>query len=554
MRKKIFSFMCLTALLAILLTSFSIMLLYYKDVEARIKSSVKVEADYIKDAIDSGGYAYLQRLESTDKRVTLIAPNGEVLFDNRVSPEDMENHYDRAEVLSAVKSGYGESERISDTLSEKIYYYALLLPDGCILRVAYTNDTFIASISGILPWLVLIALITGVFSIAAVSFLTGRIVAPINSIDLEHPENNVVYDELSPLLSKLSRQNTQISEQMQILKEKQQEFTAITENMSEGFIVIDKNTDILSYNSGALKLLHANITDEIKSVFALNRSESFRNAVETALKGSKNERLLQIGSLSYQIIANPVYNDENIAGAVILILDVTEKESREKLRREFTANVSHELKTPLTSILGFSELMQNGLVKQEDIPRFAGNIHDEAERLIVLVEDILKLSHLDEGAITGKRETVDLYDVSRSVLTHLKQAAEKRNIRLELFGKKTEVMGDPKIIEEMIANLCDNSIKYNKDGGSVRVTVFNDSTGPGISVSDTGIGIPYDQQQRVFERFYRVDKSHSKDIGGTGLGLSIVKHGAMYHGAGVSLESTPGVGTKVTILWQSKSI
>ncbi len=549
MKKRIFSFMCLTAFAAIVLTSCLIVWVTYHEYETRMKNEVRMETGYIMEALSLGGRAYLGRISGTDKRITLIDGSGVVLFDNRANPATMENHLERPEIRSALENGQGEAERVSDTLSEKTYYYALRLQDGSILRVAYTNDTLLSSVSSLLPYIALVCLVILLFLVAMARILTGRIVSPLNTLDLDHPESNSIYDELSPLLSKINRQNAEIKKQMDLLCEKQQEFSAITENMSEGFLVVDRNTDILSYNSGALKLFNARLTSKKNSVFTLNRSESFRRAVDLALAGHRNEQLLQLGSLHYQIIANPVITDGRIAGAVLLIVDVTEKEERENLRREFTANVSHELKTPLTSVSGFSEIIRDKLAKPEDIPRFAGYIHKEAQRLITLIDDIIKLSQLDEGLFPCEKESVELYALSEEVLAHLEPAAAQKNVALRLTGVSAEVMGVRAILQEMLANLCDNAVKYNKDGGSVTVTVFSDPGSMGVTVSDTGIGIPRDQLKRVFERFYRVDKSHSKEIGGTGLGLSIVKHGALFHGASVKLDSTLGQGTTVTISW-----
>ena len=369
-----------------------------------------------------------------------------------------------------------------------------------------------------------------------IGFMTGRGYA----LAVENDE------ELTPLLSKLRSQQRQIQRQMRDLKRRQEEFTAITENMSEGFLVIDQETRVLTYNSAVLRLLYAQVpTEEGESVYALNREAGFRRCVEEALAGRRCEQLLEKDDDCRQIIASPVEQDGQIAGAVLVILDVTEKEQRERLRREFTANVSHELKTPLTSILGTAEILQNGLVKPEDVPHFAGNIHRETERLIGLVNDIIKLSRLDEGGGLGQWETVDLYEEARAVLEQLAPAAQRKQVTTRLQGGEALVRGVPQIVEEIVYNLCDNAIAYNRANGSVTVTVENTAFGPRITVADTGIGIPREAQGRVFERFYRVDKSHSS--GGTGLGLSIVKHGAAYLGAQVELHSEPGHGSTFTL-------
>jgi two-component system phosphate regulon sensor histidine kinase PhoR len=389
-----------------------------------------------------------------------------------------------------------------------------------------------------------------IFSYFAAQMLTRRIVTPLNQLPIDKPGNTTVYEELSPLLERITRQSRDIHEQMQTLRQKQREFAVITENMSEGFLVIGKNAEILSYNKSVLLQLGAEIADFAeKSVFALNRSETFRKAVEHALSGRKSELTMEKNGRFYSLIASPVREEGEVVGAVLLVLDVTERRERENLRREFTTNVSHELKTPLTSISGFAEIMQSGLVRQEDIARFAGKIYDEAQRLITLVGDIIKLSQLDENSVPFERQPVELAELAEKVIRHLEDTAASKSVTFYRTGTPVTVMGVPNILEEMIFNLCDNAVKYNREKGSVTVTTGQNEHGVFLSVADTGIGIPPSQQDRVFERFYRAEKSHSKEIDGTGLGLSIVKHGAAFHRASVSLESTEGIGTTVTITW-----
>ena len=552
MRKKIFKSMCLTALLTILLSSLLITVVYYGDFESRMKSEVRAETDYIKSAVELSGAGYLSGLPDSQNRVTLIDETGRVLYDSYADPSTMENHRDRPEVQKAQTGGAGEDTRTSDTLSKQTFYYAVKLADGQVLRVASTTDTVLAAILGLLPWILgaalLVAAVTAVFS----SFRTRKIVEPINRLDLEHPADNMAYDEMAPLLAKINRQNEVISRQMRSLKEKQEEFTSITENMSEGFLVLDQNTDILSYNTSALRLLGAvdlSPSEIHASALTLNRSTGFRKAVDTALKGTRSEQVLHLDSRCCQVMANPVLRDGKVMGAVVVILDITEREERENLRREFTANVSHELKTPLTSISGFAEIIQNGIVKQEDIPRFAGNIYLESQRLISLVDDILNLSRLDEGEVPLKWEAINLLALAEDVAARLKSTAKKNGVVLTVSGERTEISGVRSIVDEMVYNLCDNAVKYNRKNGRISIAVQKTAEGVSLTVADTGIGIPTADLDRVFERFYRVDKSHSKEIGGTGLGLSIVKHGAAYHNARVTLESTEGVGTAVTLIF-----
>ena len=375
--------------------------------------------------------------------------------------------------------------------------------------------------------------------------LSKGIIRPILDLDLEHPEDCETYDELTPLLSRLKRQNDTIQQQMNLLKQRQTEFAALTDNMSEGFLLLDRQGHVLSHNSGALRLLGVEEPEGEVNVLVLNREEPFRQAVDEALSGKRSQQMLHLNGRYCKLLANPVLADGKPAGAVLVLLDVTEQEQRDELRREFTANVSHELKTPLTSILGTAEILQNGLVKPEDVPHFAGNIHRETERLIGLVNDIIKLSRLDEGGGLGQWETVDLYEEARAVLEQLAPAAQRKQVTTRLQGGEALVRGVPQIVEEIVYNLCDNAIAYNRANGSVTVTVENTAFGPRITVADTGIGIPREAQGRVFERFYRVDKSHSS--GGTGLGLSIVKHGAAYLGAQVELHSEPGHGSTFTL-------
>ena len=551
MRKKIFKNMCLLALVTILLSSLLVTVVYYVSSDSRMKTEVREEARFLRGAVELSGEEYLETVESTPNRITLIDADGTVLFDNQADSSTMENHANRQEIQQASVSGAGEVTRMSDTLSEQTFYYAVKLQNGQILRISAQTDTVFAAVLDVLPWIIGVAVLVAVITVIFSNFLTKKIVAPINQLDLDHPADNEIYDELSPLLGKINRQNEVIAQQMRSLKEKQEEFTSITENMSEGFLVLDSNTDILSYNTSALRLLGADAApaESHESALALNRSAGFRSAVDAALSGTRSEQLVRQGGRCCQVMANPVLRDGEVEGAVVVILDITEREERENLRREFTANVSHELKTPLTSISGFAEIIQNGIVKPEDIPRFAGNIYVESQRLISLVDDILNLSRLDEADVQLEREEFDLSELARDVANRLKPAAKKNGVVITTFGDKSMINGVKSIVDEMVYNLVDNAVKYNKHNGRVTVAVEKLPEGTSLMVSDTGIGIPQADMDRVFERFYRVDKSHSKEIGGTGLGLSIVKHGAAFHNAKVSLQSTEGEGTTVRLLF-----
>ena len=543
--------MCLLALVTILLSSLLVTIVYYANSDARMKSEVREETRFVRGAVELSGQDYLATVENTANRITLIDTDGTVLYDNQADPATMENHSHREEFQEASTAGAGEATRISDTIAEQTFYYAVKLQNGQVLRVAATTDSVFAAVLAVLPWILGVEVLVAVCTVLFSNFLTKKIVAPINRLDLDHPADNEIYDELSPLLGKISRQNEVIAQQMKSLREKQEEFTSITENMSEGFLVLDNNTDILSYNTSALRLLGAEAVpaESHVSALALNRSAGFRSAVDGALAGKRSEQLVRQGGRCCQVMANPVLRDGEVEGAVVVILDITEREERENLRREFTANVSHELKTPLTSISGFAEIIKNGIVKPEDIPRFAGNIYEESQRLVTLVDDILNLSRLDEADVQLEREAFDLSSLARDVAGRLKASAKKNGVVITVIGDKAEINGVKSIVDEMVFNLVDNAVKYNKQNGRVTVTVDSSSDGTALTVTDTGIGIPQADVDRVFERFYRVDKSHSKEIGGTGLGLSIVKHGAAFHNAKVSLQSTEGEGTTVRLVF-----
>lgn len=546
MTKKIFYGIFVASVLTFAACLVLILGVLYNYFDKQLIEGLHTQGHMIAAAVEMGGGACLEELSTLDNRLTWVGPDGEVLYDNQADSSAMENHLDREEIAEAMESGQGESERYSETLSQKTVYYAIRLADNSVIRLADTRSTVWNLLFGMIQPLLMILTIAIILSAVLASRISKSIVRPINAIDLEAPDVEGNYDEISPLLLKINRQNEQIKHQMEELRRQREEFRLITENMSEGFLVIDRKTELLSYNSAALRLLGSGPVEGTPSVLTLNRSESFRQAVEAALAGEHCEHSMTLDGSIYHVIASPVSRDGETAGAVIVILDCTERELRDQMRREFTSNVSHELKTPLTSIYGVSEMIASGIVKPEDIPSFARNIHAESGRLITLIEDIIKLSQLDENLVPSDPVPVDLFETAASVVKRLRSQADARGIQMELTGGSAIVHGIPNLLDEMIYNLCDNAIKYNKDGGRVRISVENGEH-PTVTVSDTGIGIPREHQPRVFERFYRADKSHSKKIGGTGLGLSIVKHAAAYHGAAVSLESTEGEGTTVTV-------
>lgn len=540
----------LAVLLASLLLIVGVLHGYFQD---SVLADLTIRTAYIAHGIENEGIGYLEEDLPGGCRITLVDTDGTVLYDNREDPAEMENHADREEIHEAAMLGQGRAVRHSDTLSEKTIYYALRLSDGTILRVSDTEYSVWRLVIQAMQPMALVLVLAFVLALVLASRVSRQLVQPINALDLSQPGDQAPYEELAPLLGKIRSQNRQIQKQMLDLKQRQEEFTTITENMSEGFLVIDQETRVLSYNSAALRLLRGSVEGPAPdTAFALNREAGFRRCVEDALAGRRREELLEKDSSCRQVIASPVEQDGAIAGAVLVVLDVTEKEQRESLRREFTANVSHELKTPLTSILGTAEILQNGLVKPEDVSHFAGNIHREAGRLIGLVNNIIKLSRLDEGGPTTTWENVDLYQTAKSALDRLSAAAEQRQVTLELRGESVQIHGVPQIVDEILYNLCDNAVVYNRPGGKVCVTVEDTGKSARVMVEDTGIGIPQEVQSRVFERFYRADKSHS--AGGTGLGLSIVKHGAAYLGAKVTLESEEGKGSTFTLIFPKSSM
>ena len=557
MKRKIMQYTILVSLLMIALSVILTFSLNYISFEQSVESQLRQESLLVSAGMEQENddeQSYLNRLSgSVVDRVTWIDADGTVLFDNYADTSTMDNHLDRREVADAIENGTGFASRYSGTLSVKTEYYARKLEDGTILRIAVDHTSVFQLLYRLL--LPLIGVLGLLIFLAAV--LSGRIakqaVRPINDIDLDHVEDTEPYEELSPLLTKISSQSRRIEEQVEQLQRQRREFEAITENMSEGFLIVDSHTNLLSYNSSAKRMLGVENLPEHETVLAINRSSGFRGVLEKALAGRHSQTIFQYKERQYQFLANPVRQHGQIVGAVILLMDVTERMEQEAMRREFTANVSHELKTPLTSISGYAEIIEAGIVKEEDISRFAGKIHEEAMRLLTLVNDILKISRLDEDVDLPEKESVDLYSLSEQILSRLQPQAEKRDIHMELSGDHESVLGQRQVLDDMVFNLCDNAIKYNKEQGSLAVRIQKTEEGICLSVQDTGVGIPYEHRDRIFERFYRVEKSHSKELGGTGLGLSIVKHGAQLHDAQIRVNSTVGQGTTITLIFPGDS-
>ena len=547
MTKKIFRSIICASFVTFLACFVFIMGILYEYFNNSLLKELRNEADIVEQGIELYGEKYLENIDSAN-RITWIESDGNVLYDSEIDASKLENHSEREEVIEAFESGSGSSQRYSTTFAERNIYYAKLLDNDTVIRISSSQYTVWALLLAMVEPMLFVFVIVIIISVFLAVALSKKIVRPLNDMDLENPDVDESYPEISPLLKKISRQNMLINKQMKALKKNEEEFMTITSNMSEGLVIIDKNTEILSFNSGALKLLGKDKAELGESIFTLNRSEGFSNALDEALKGNQGEGSLEIDGRICQVLANPVF-DVDVRGAVVLIMDVTEKEQREALRREFTSNVSHELKTPLTSIYGISEIMMNGIVKPEDMGRFAENIHNESGRLINLVSDIIRLSQLDELSDEIEKVPVDIYASAKSVAERLKSLADKNEVTIEVSGEKTIINGVNSMIDEIIYNLCENAVKYNKTGGKVSIFAGIENGKKTIKVSDTGIGIPKEDFNRIFERFYRVDKSHSRKIGGTGLGLSIVKHGAAYNGARVEVESREGVGTTFRVIF-----
>ena len=550
MTKKIFNSIMLVSGIVFTLGLAFVLGILYRYFDQQLLVELKRQASYMAAGVEAQGEDYFSGISNKDSRITYISSEGKVLYDSQAEAESMENHSDREEVREALESGSGESERMSSTMDEKTVYYAVRLDNGNILRVSSTHYSVLALVMELVQpvlWVLLLMLVlSGVFALR----ISGKILKPVNELDLEHPEENLIYDELSPLLSRLHRQNRQIQEQLDLARQQQEEFSIITENMQEGLLVIDRYTMILSGNSSVWKIFKVREPKTGDSVYCLDRSEDFRRTVEQVLEGKHSSALLKMDGGYVQLLANPVIRGTNPVGAVLLLMNVTEKVERENLRREFSANVSHELKTPLTSISGFAEIIQDGFVKEEDVKKFAGRIYKEAQRLIQLVEDTIKISQLDEGEIPYEWEKVDLYTMARNIFGTLKDAAGRKNVYLYIDGERTICTTVRPIMEEVLYNLCDNAVKYNREGGTASTRIRQTQSEVSITVSDNGIGIPKEDQNRVFERFYRVDKSHSREIGGTGLGLSIVKHGVAFLGGTIEMSSEEGKGTEITVTFR----
>ena len=546
MTKRIFRATLLVGV-AVLIASLTLVMGALYSYFGRVQESqLRDELSLAVVGVEQNGMDYLKQLRSDQYRITWLRADGAVLYDTQADAESMENHAQRQEVQQALATGEGESSRYSDTLLQKTVYYAKRLPDGTVLRLSAIRVTTGVLVLNMLQPILLVLAAALILSGVLASRLAQRITEPLNRLDLEHPLENDTYEELAPLLRRMEHQRRQIDRQMDELRRRSEEFEQITGSMNEGLVLLDEAGVILSINPAARRLLDAAENCVGQDLLTVDRDVALSDALRQAAEQGHSEFRGQRNGREYQFDVTRIQSEGRMAGTVLLVFDVTERAFAERNRREFTANVSHELKTPLQGIIGSAELLENGLVKQEDVPRFIGHIRSEAQRLVTLIGDIIRLSQLDEGE-PMPAEPVELLALAREAAESLQSAAAARNVTVTVEGEPVELTGVRRLLYEIVFNLCDNAIKYNTDGGRVQVTVTKENETAAVTVRDTGIGIPHDQQDRVFERFYRVDKSHSKVSGGTGLGLSIVKHAVQYHHGAIHLQSEVGKGTEIRV-------
>lgn len=546
MTKKIFRSIFLVAGIVLLACVIIIMLVFYEYFTYIQQNRLKAQVLLVSHGLERDGESYLDGLETDGYRITLIDPSGDVIYDSDASSESMENHSFREEIRQAREHGVGESERTSSTLNKKTLYFAKLLSNGNIVRMSITSYSVWTLLLGMAQPIAVVIITALVLSAVLALHLSKNIVEPLNGIDFDEPLENECYEELSPLLTRLERQRRQIDSQIKKLNRSQDEFNSIIRNMNEGLILLNDKGTVLSINSAAAKLFRVSEECVGQNILTIDRSVDMQEIIKKARDGIHGETVMTFSGREYQVNANPVIFDGRVTGVCVLAFDITEKSQAEQRRREFSANVSHELKTPLHTIMGSAELIENGLAKNKDVHKFAGNIRTEALRLVTLIDDIIRLSQLDEGS-QPVREDIDLKILAQEVISTLSNEASLKNIKLELSGESAMVNAVRQLLYEVVYNLCDNAIKYNKQDGRVEILISRHEGFSVIKVSDTGIGIPAEHKPRIFERFYRVDKSHSRNTGGTGLGLSIVKNAAQYHKADISLETKEGKGTSITI-------
>lgn len=547
MTKRIFRAICTVAICVFLVSAAFIMGVLYEDFSNMQQDQLRIQLELAAQGVANEGIGYFDDLHTDVYRMTWVSGDGTVLYDTGSDAASMDSHLNREEIDEAMHEGYGESSRYSDTLTERLFYMAKRLPDGTVLRLAGAHDTVWVLFLGIIQAVAVAAALAVLLSLVLAFRLSKAIVRPLNELNLEKPQMNKEYQELQPLLDRIDCQQQQLQQQSFKIQRKRDEFHAVTGNMKEGLVLLNEQGIILSINQAASELLAISSYCIGKDILMLNNSMELQELLRQAKSGGHPHAPMRVGELEYQVNASPVMSEGAVAGIVLLIFDITEKQKAEQMRREFTANVSHELKTPLHSISGYAELLKDGIVRPDDIILFSKRIYAEVQRMIALVDDIINLSHLDEGAEELPWEDTDLYGLAETVLQRLMQEAQTAGVSVTLTGTVAVLYGVPQLLEGIIYNLCDNAIKYNRPGGSVSVEVKDAEDQVILTVSDTGIGIPQEHRERVFERFYRVDKSHSKEVGGTGLGLSIVKHSARLHNAVIDLYSVAEGGTTVTV-------
>ena len=548
MNKRIFRSILLVAGV-VLLASFLIILdCLYGYFENLQEGQLRDELSLAVSAVEEEGESYLSRLKPESYRLTWIGEDGGVLYDTQADAGQMENHKDRTEIQDALKLGQGQSSRYSSTLMEKTLYFARRMKDGSVLRISVSRATAWRLVLGMLQPVLMVLAAALLLSGLLAGRLSKKIVEPLNHLDLEHPLDNECYEEISPLLNRINRQHEEIQQQLRVMRQRTDEFNQIIGNMQEGLVLLDEKENVLSINAAAMKLFGVEENCVGQSFLTVDRNHEISLAIQQALSDGHAEIRCHRGGRVYQFDLSRIDSDGRVVGAVLLAFDITEQEYAERNRREFTANVSHELKTPLQGILGSAELIEKGMVQPEDVPHFIGQIRTEATRMVTLIGDIIRLSQLDEGD-EMPREKVELFALAEEVTDSLKDEAAKKTVTLVVEGQAASIEGVRRLLYEIFYNLCDNAIKYNVPGGSVHFFVDSNEKSAVVKVADTGIGIPAEDQSRVFERFYRVDKSHSKASGGTGLGLSIVKHAVQYHHGSIELKSEPGKGTEITCIF-----
>ena len=547
MTKRIFRSICFVAIavfLASLILIMGVLYSYFSGVQQR---QLQMQLELAAQGVTNEETAYFSDLTVRDYRITWIDTDGTVLYDSDALSSDMENHLEREEIKEALATGYGESKRYSATLMDRSLYAAQRLEDGTVLRLSIAQSSILTLVLGMAQPISIVIVLAVVLSVVLAVRLSKSIVKPLNEIDLNHPLSNEGYDELAPLLRRIDGQQKQLRGQKTRLEQKQAELDTIIGSMSEGMVLLNERGKIVSINPAAMRLLGTSWNCVGTDMLTVSRNLDLHDILSRALQGQSEVQTVSLEAGKYQISASPIMSEEKVVGAALCFFDVTEKEKAEQMRREFTSNVSHELKTPLHSISGYAELLQNNRVKQEDIIPFAGKIYREAQRMTSLVEDILSLSHLDEGAEDMEWIEVDLYELAAKAIAGLEAEAKAAEVKMSLHGEYCSLHGVPQLLHSILYNLCDNAIKYNKNGGEVTVSVERQDADAVLTVSDTGIGIPAQEQARIFERFYRVDKSRSKEVGGTGLGLSIVKHAVLIHHGTIEVDSAVDEGTTITV-------